>query len=183
MTNKEIILAVANQIQNMMYNDITCENGVQCFEAWCENGEVFENDGMGKEDAAECMQLVKRVAPLVDNLVLNNLNIDKPEVVSHHKEYVVKSISWNDKLESITEAAHNQTFSDEIEDIDLLSYIKKNDKGEDETFEDRFDYIDTTTIPVSVHFICGSGHNNYSVPIGWLTIESIDKLYECVMYK
>ncbi len=83
---KQIILAVANQIQNMMYNDITCENGVESFECWCNDGEVFENEGMDEADAKECMQLVKVVAPLVDNLVMNHLNIDNPAAVSVKKE-------------------------------------------------------------------------------------------------
>lgn len=83
---KQIILAVANQIQNMMYNDITCENGVESFECWCNDGEVFENEGMDAADVKECMQLVKAVAPLVDDLVLNHLNIDNPDTVSLKKE-------------------------------------------------------------------------------------------------
>lgn len=180
---KQIILAVANQIQNMMYNDITCENGVESFENWCNDGEVFENEGMDAADVKECMQLVKVVAPLVDDLVLNHLNIDNPDQVSVKKEYIVRSVTWTDKLNAIIEAARNDGFAEEIEDIDLLSYSKTNDKGEKETFEERFDYIDTTTIPVSVHFICGTGYENYSVPIGWLTDESIDELYECVESK
>lgn len=76
MTKKETILAVANQIQNMMYNDITNGYGVESFESWCADGEVFENDGLNKEDVNECMTLVREVAPIVDNLVLNHLNID-----------------------------------------------------------------------------------------------------------
>ena len=76
MTKKDIKLAVANQIQNMMYNDITEGYGVESFECWCEDGEVFENEGMSKEEANECMALVREVAPLVDELVLNHLNID-----------------------------------------------------------------------------------------------------------
>ena len=76
MTEKEIKLAVANQIQNMMYNDITCENGLESFECWCQDGEVFENEGMGKEDVDKCMALVRKVAPKVDDLLLNDLNTD-----------------------------------------------------------------------------------------------------------
>lgn len=183
MTQKEIILAVANQIQNMMYNDITCENGVQCFESWCENGEIFENEGMDKENAAECMKLVKRIAPLVDNLILNNLNIDNPESVNQRKIYVVKTICWREKLESIIEAAYNQTFSNEIEKINLLSFSKKNDKGEIEVIEEQFDYIHTNMTPVSVHFLYDNGKKGHFIPIKQLTEESIDKLYECVTYK
>lgn len=76
MAKKETILAVANQIQNMMCNDITNEYGVESFESWCANGEVFENEGLNKEETNECMALVREVAPIVDDLVLNHLNID-----------------------------------------------------------------------------------------------------------
>jgi len=103
--------------------------------------------------------------------------------VSVKKESDVRPATWTGKLNAIIEAARNDGFAEEIEDIDLLSYSKTNDKGEKETFEERFDYIDTTTIPISVHFICGTGYENYSVPIGWLTDESIDELYECVESK
>ena len=75
MTRKEVILAVANQIQNMMYNDIDCGNGVECVESWCADGEVFEEAG-NEDFIKECMTLVKEVAPIVDELVLNHLNID-----------------------------------------------------------------------------------------------------------
>ena len=99
-----------------------------------------------------------------------------PGCVGHH-------LDWTDKLLAIIEAAEHHAFSDGIDDIDLLSYKKKNANGQKETFEERFDYIDTTSIPISVHFICGTGHQNYSVPIMNLTNDSIDKLYECVLNK
>ena len=76
MTEKEIKLAVANQIQNMMYNDITEGYGLESFETWCNDGEVFEEEGMGKEEAEECMALVRKIAPKVDDLLLNDLNVD-----------------------------------------------------------------------------------------------------------
>ena len=76
MTEKEIKLAVANQIQNMMYNDITEGYGLESFEAWCDDGEVFEEEGMSKEEAEECMALVRKIAPKVDDLLLNDLNVD-----------------------------------------------------------------------------------------------------------
>ncbi len=102
------------------------------------------------------------------------------EVIHDIHKHIVQSATLTNKVNAIIEAARYDGFTEEIEDIDLLSYVKTNDKGEKETFEERFDYIDATTIPMSVHFICGTGHENYSVPIGWLTDESIDKLYECV---
>lgn len=81
MNKTEVIKAVAEQIQNMMYNDITEENGVESFAAWCNEGEVFKLNGLDAADVAECMQLVNEVAPLVDELVLNHLNIDQVDVL------------------------------------------------------------------------------------------------------
>ena len=77
MTKKEAIIAVAGQIINMMYNDILRENGVECLEAWCADGEVFVLNDMSEQDADECMELVREVAPIVDDLVLNHLNPDR----------------------------------------------------------------------------------------------------------
>ena len=76
MTKKETIFAVANQIQNMMYNDITCGYGVESFEGWCNGGEVFENEDLKPDDVRQCMELVKEIAPIVDDLILNHLNPD-----------------------------------------------------------------------------------------------------------
>lgn len=76
MDKNKIIKVVTNEICNMLCNDILCENGVECFESWCEDGEVFEDFGYSKEDTKEIMCFVKEIAPLVDDLVCNKLNID-----------------------------------------------------------------------------------------------------------
>ena len=76
MDKNEIIKVVTNEICNMLSNDILCENGVECFESWCEDGEIFENEGYSKEDIKEIMSFVEEIAPLVDDLVCNKLNID-----------------------------------------------------------------------------------------------------------
>lgn len=75
MDKNEIIKVVTNEICNMLSNDILCENGAECFESWCEDGEVFENEGYSKEDIKEIMSFVEEIAPLVDDLVCNKLNI------------------------------------------------------------------------------------------------------------
>ena len=102
-------------------------------------------------------------------------------VTGDHYTAEVKEVKvpWDEKLEAIVVAAKQQNFSDETDDIETLTYTD----GKGNVYEDRFDCIDTTTIPYSVRFIAGTGHKNYSVPIGWLTGESIDKLYECVESK
>ena len=71
-----IKIAVVEQLVNMLTNDILCENGAEGFEGWCADGEVFELNGCNERDVADCMRLVRKVAPIVDNLVLNYLNPD-----------------------------------------------------------------------------------------------------------
>lgn len=79
-------------------------------------------------------------------------------------------------IEKIMAAARGVNFTDDIDDIDVLAYTDKDGN----TLEDRFDHIDTTTIPMSVHFIGGTGHKNFNVPIARLTTESLKQLYDCI---
>ena len=79
-------------------------------------------------------------------------------------------------IEKIMAAARGVNFTDEIDDIDVLAYTDKDGN----THEDRFDHIDTTTIPMSVHFIVGTGRRNFNVPIARLTDESLKQLYDCI---
>ena len=83
-------------------------------------------------------------------------------------------------LSEVTDAALSRNFSDKIDDIDLLEYYYKDDEGEVSTFEDRFDCIDTTTIPASVWFICGTDHEDINVPLSSLTFGSMMQLYNCI---
>lgn len=85
----------------------------------------------------------------------------------------------HEKINKILEAARTFNFSEVIDDIDILSYV--GDNGD--VYKDRFDYINTTTIPCSIHFIGGTGYNNFSVPITGLTDESVNTLYRCVIKK
>ena len=88
------------------------------------------------------------------------------------------SKTWTDKLYAITEAARKRNFGDGIDEIDTLGYTDKNGRK----WEDRFDYIDTTTIPITVVFIGGTGHKAPRIPIGLLTQESIDTLYNAISH-
>lgn len=62
---------VTNQLVNMLTNNILEDNGTETFEGWCEDGEVFNAHPTYKE---ECVPLMKKVAPLVDELTYNHLN-------------------------------------------------------------------------------------------------------------
>lgn len=65
------VRAVANQLINMLTNNILEDNGTESFEVWCEDGEVFNDHPSYKE---ECVALMKEVAPIVDQLTFNHLN-------------------------------------------------------------------------------------------------------------
>lgn len=80
MTKSEIKTEVAGQIAAMIENDILNGYGVESFIGWCEDGEVFFNNGIEDGDLEECIALMKEVAPIVDDLVMNYLN-PRPEYV------------------------------------------------------------------------------------------------------
>ena len=85
-----------------------------------------------------------------------------------------------EKINAIIDAARNRNFSDSIEEIELLEYFYTDENGDESTYEDRFDFIDLTTCPVSVWFICCTGYDNLSVPITKLTNGSINRLFDCI---
>ena len=91
-----------------------------------------------------------------------------------------KNVALVGKIIAIVEAARSQRFTDEIEEIEMLSYTEEDKRGNVKKLENRFDYIDTTTIPVTIRFIGGTGFENVSCSINHLTKESVGLLYNCV---
>ena len=71
MTNKEIRNAVAQQIINMLENDILNENGGESFVGWLEDGEVFRLNGMTEYEVAVAMSLAKSINEEVTSMVYN----------------------------------------------------------------------------------------------------------------
>lgn len=67
MTQKQAVKKVCDQIIAMLYNDISEGYGVESFEGWCENGEVFRLDGEC-DDPEHCWELAQKVANSVDKL-------------------------------------------------------------------------------------------------------------------
>lgn len=90
-----------------------------------------------------------------------------------HTPYTRKQMIW-----TIIDAVQNHRFtSRELEGDDaILSYYTLNEKGEWELNEDEFDYVESAN-PYYVWFITGTGYENISVPLAWLTDESLLKLY------
>ena len=64
---KEQIKKVANQITNMLYNDIELEQGTERFVDWCADGEVCEDENGVVDEGA--WELAQRVGNKVDELV------------------------------------------------------------------------------------------------------------------
>lgn len=71
---------VAGQLVAMIENDVLNDYGVESFVGWCEDGDVFANMGLNEQGVEECMALVRKIAPIVDDLVMNHLN-PRPEYV------------------------------------------------------------------------------------------------------
>lgn len=66
MERKEIVKNVVEQIINMLNNNVIEENGSECFEEWCEDGDVFDI-----KDSYELgchIKVMERLSPLVDSL-------------------------------------------------------------------------------------------------------------------
>lgn len=67
-------MCVAAQIHAMIENDILSGYGVESFVGWCDDGEVFFLNGIKGYLLQECIAIMNKVAPIVDNLVMNHLN-------------------------------------------------------------------------------------------------------------
>lgn len=78
----QVIVAVAEQIVSMIENNVISGYGIEPFEGWCEDGEVFTNNGANEVFANECMELVRKVSPIVDKLS-ENLNPHQFETLSY----------------------------------------------------------------------------------------------------
>lgn len=78
------------------------------------------------------------------------------------------------KINKVIDAALNLNFSENINDIEMLSYTGENGR----VYEDRFDCIDTAS---TIYFIGSTGYPNFSMPLTSLTDESLDTLCGCVL--
>lgn len=76
MKRNEKIKAITEQVINMYDNNVLGDNGAECFESWCADGEVFINNGYTDQEADEIMELVKDMAPTIDELTFKWLNTD-----------------------------------------------------------------------------------------------------------
>ena len=70
MTRNDIKRVVAEQICNMLDNNIVRGFGGECFNGWLEDGNIFYNGGEGysEEEIKEIMAFVEEISDLVDEL-------------------------------------------------------------------------------------------------------------------
>lgn len=71
MKTKEIKKALVGQIIAMLDNNILNENGVEMFEGWLEDGDVFFNQGWDEKDIEEAMFYARKVSGALDEI--NNI--------------------------------------------------------------------------------------------------------------
>lgn len=67
---KAVVIAITQHYINMLYNNVIEDNGVEGFEGWCEDGDIFDEDSRDK-----CVELMHKVAPLIDELTYKFLNL------------------------------------------------------------------------------------------------------------
>lgn len=67
----EAIQIIAETLCGMLDNNVVRGFGVESFEGWCEDGDIFA----GNEYEAECIELMHKVAPLIDELTYKYLNL------------------------------------------------------------------------------------------------------------
>lgn len=67
---KAVVIAVTQVLIAMLENNIISDNGVESFEGWCEDGDIF-----GEDSHEKCVALMKEVAPIIDDLTFKHLNL------------------------------------------------------------------------------------------------------------
>lgn len=65
-----VVAEVTQQLINMLENNVLNANGNEPFEGWCENGDIFDD-----ENREACTAMMEKVAPLVDKLTYEYLNL------------------------------------------------------------------------------------------------------------
>lgn len=68
MTDDEIKRAVAEQLVGMIENNIVRGYGVESFRGWCEDGDVFANNGLTDVEIGRAMALVDELEDAVDKI-------------------------------------------------------------------------------------------------------------------
>lgn len=67
---KAVVIAVTQVLIAMLENNVISDNGTESFVGWCEDGDIFDEDSHEK-----CVELMHKVAPLIDELTYDYLNL------------------------------------------------------------------------------------------------------------
>jgi hypothetical protein len=67
---KAVVIAVTQVLIAMLENNVISDNGTESFVGWCEDGDIFDEDSHDK-----CVELMHKVAPLIDELTYDYLNL------------------------------------------------------------------------------------------------------------
>lgn len=71
---RAVVITLTNEVINMLHNNVICDNGVESFEGWCEDGDIFESK---VDHWDQCIELMHEIAPLVDTLTYKYLNLGR----------------------------------------------------------------------------------------------------------
>lgn len=107
---EEVIKNVISQVIAMLDNNVLADNGLESFEGWCENGDIFETD------RNEHIAVMKRIAPAIDDL--SNIILELQEESEDNKDYRVYIIKDgyledcfnNNDIDAFTEAVSDDCF-------------------------------------------------------------------------
>ena len=110
---EEVIKNVIEQVIAMLGNDVLAENGLESFEGWWENGDIFETN------RNEHIAVMKRIAPAVDNLT--NIIFNLQEESEDNKDYRVYIIN-DDYLEDCFNNNDIDAFTESVNNDDFISY-------------------------------------------------------------
>ena len=113
MNKIEIFKEVIEQVIAMFDNNLLADNGLESFEGWCENGDIFETN------RNEHIAVMKRIAPAVDNLT--NIIFNLQEESKNNENYRVYLVN-NSYLEDCFNDDDIDAFTEAVNDDAFISY-------------------------------------------------------------
>lgn len=108
---EEVIKNVIEQVIAMLDNNVLADNGLESFEGWCENGDIFETD------RNEHIAVMKRIAPAIDDL--SNIILELQEESEDNKDYRIYIIK-DDYLEDCFNNNDIDAFTEAVSDDDCF---------------------------------------------------------------
>lgn len=110
---EEVIKNVIEQVIVMLDNNVLADNGLESFEGWCENGDIFETD------IEEHIAVMKRIAPAIDDLT--NIILELQEESKNNEDYCVYIVN-DSYLEDCFNDDDIDAFTETVNDDDFINY-------------------------------------------------------------